>query len=40
MDTDQKRKKELKMTVFAYIAVFALLGAELYPVIRRGCHRA
>ena len=35
-----KEMEVLNMTYLAYIVVFSLLAAELYPVIRKGAHRA
>ena len=35
-----KEREVLHMTYLAYIVVFSLLVLEIYPIIRKGAHKA
>lgn len=35
-----KEREVLHMTYLAYIVVFSLLALEIYPIIRKGVHKA
>ena len=35
-----KEIEVLHMTYLAYIVVFSLLALEIYPIIRKGAHKA